>query len=527
MALAIEDGRWLRGDTTERKARYIQFDFDALERRALELCPGATCITACEKKEGGYNRVFIFSTNDEQRVVARLPFAVAGPPRLRTSSEVATIEYLRTKTSIPIPKILDWSDDVANPIGSEYIIVEHAPGVSLCEKWLHMDVGDQIKCIHAIYEKLQGAVDLTFPAYGSIYFADTSYVTGSTLPLDTDFCIGPHSARRYWNCDAGQDRSYHQVAPNQGPCKLIKGRHPSAVADLAIGNDLVAYVNGLVDTGISRIPTEEPYPERPNYHGSIETHHELLEHSQVVIKAMIEHTVLQNTASPILFHPDLHTRNIFVSEKDPKIVTAIIDWQSASIEPAFWYRSETPDFAQPHPDPSNEERIERKSEACAKVDNMCLQVYAPRLAETKLMDEAYFRLFRYCHRTWTDGAAAFRDELIQTSRRWKELGYTGTCPFPMPGLEELASHKKDFSMFTASLHLRKVLPEALNAELDGWVPTDLYEAAEAAQKEMYQMLLQEVLQGEHDEDEPLRDESDVRQVWPYDLEKDTPGEKET
>jgi hypothetical protein len=38
---------------------------------------------------------------------------------------------VQAKTSIPIPKILDWSDDAANSIGSEYIVIDHAAGIQL------------------------------------------------------------------------------------------------------------------------------------------------------------------------------------------------------------------------------------------------------------------------------------------------------------------------------------------------------------------------------------------------------------
>ena len=86
-------GRWLRGDSLERESRYIRFDFASLCKRATELCPGATSIVTWEKKEGGYNRVFIFTMNNKSRVVARLPTRIAGPPKLTTHSEVATIKY--------------------------------------------------------------------------------------------------------------------------------------------------------------------------------------------------------------------------------------------------------------------------------------------------------------------------------------------------------------------------------------------------------------------------------------------------
>ena len=87
------NGRWLRRDKLERDARYIKFDFDELRKRVIELCHGAASITNYEKKEGGFNRVFIFTCDNGKRLVARLPTQVAGPCRLTTHSEVATIKY--------------------------------------------------------------------------------------------------------------------------------------------------------------------------------------------------------------------------------------------------------------------------------------------------------------------------------------------------------------------------------------------------------------------------------------------------
>lgn len=86
-------GRWLRHDKLQRDARYINFDFDKLCKKVIELCHGATSVTSYEKNEGGFNRVFIFTCDNGQRIVARLPTRVAGPPGLTTNSEVATIKY--------------------------------------------------------------------------------------------------------------------------------------------------------------------------------------------------------------------------------------------------------------------------------------------------------------------------------------------------------------------------------------------------------------------------------------------------
>ena len=77
-------GRWLRRDMLERDSRYIEFDFEALCTRVIELCPDAASITKYEKMEGGFNRVFIFTLNNARRVVARLPTRITGPPKLTT-----------------------------------------------------------------------------------------------------------------------------------------------------------------------------------------------------------------------------------------------------------------------------------------------------------------------------------------------------------------------------------------------------------------------------------------------------------
>lgn len=86
-------GRWLNHDKLERDSRYIQFDFAALCKKAVELCLGAGKVIRYEKKEGGFNRSFVIIMNNGMRVVARLPTCIVGPRQLTTNSEVATMTY--------------------------------------------------------------------------------------------------------------------------------------------------------------------------------------------------------------------------------------------------------------------------------------------------------------------------------------------------------------------------------------------------------------------------------------------------
>lgn len=85
--------RWLHNDELQREARRIQFDFAGLCAKAVKACAGATKVVSFEKKEGGFNRVFLLQLDNGTRAVARVPYGIAGARRLTTNSEVATMAY--------------------------------------------------------------------------------------------------------------------------------------------------------------------------------------------------------------------------------------------------------------------------------------------------------------------------------------------------------------------------------------------------------------------------------------------------
>lgn len=134
---------------------------------------------------------------------------------------------------------------------------------------------------------------------------------------------------------------------------------------------------------------------------------------------------------------------IFVSDDDPSIITGIIDWQSSSIEPAFWYADEVPDFANRSPSSESSAQRVHDSEICSITYEACAQSVAPKLALSRSMDESMFRPFRYCYRTWKDGAVASRQELIETSKDWRKLGFDDSCPFVLPTSGEMALRQKE------------------------------------------------------------------------------------
>ncbi|KFY15131.1 hypothetical protein V491_05768 [Pseudogymnoascus sp. VKM F-3775] len=343
--------------------------------------------------------------------------------------------------------------------------MEHAAGIQLSQKWSTMSLSQQIRCIDSIYRKLKEVVDIEFPDYGSMYFAHTLLEAASKRSLDQEFCIGPHCGSR---------------------------------------GDLASYCDGLVDVAVSRIPPVNVAPQNlRRYHGSVPMHLHLLEFGRTVLNSMSKDHRIQSAATPTLFHPDLHKRNIFVSDDDPTVITSIIDWQSASIEPAFWYADEVPDFAITSPHPSFENQLKPNSKQCAKAFEICTQFHLPKLASPRAMDEALFRPFRYCYRTWKDGAVAFRHDLDKTSERWQELGLVGSCPYPAPTSEEMATHQKEYKYFEATHDLKNYLTGFLNTASDGWVPLEEWETVKLANRELFEIMLETVQSIENPEDDEL------------------------
>jgi hypothetical protein len=105
-----------------------------------------------------------------------------------------------------------------------------------------------------------------------------------------------------------------------------------------------------------------------------------------------------------------------------------------------------------------------------------------------------------------------------TSERWKELGLAGFSPYPVPTPEEVAVHQKEYKYFEAAHDLRNNLASLLKTASDGWAPLEDWEATELTHRELFEGMLQAVLSNKNpDDDEPIKDERNLREIWPFDI----------
>ncbi|OJD28391.1 hypothetical protein ACJ73_00200 [Blastomyces percursus] len=311
---AYTNGRFLANEEYQLNRRYVRFDVDELCNTTATVGGKFSQVTAIDKMEGGFSKVFLMKKKNGSEVIAKIPCHIAGPPTLTTAGEVGALEYIRKHTSIPVPRVLAWSSNNSNAVGAEYIIMEKAAGVPLFQVWGSMTEFDQLQLIRNLTQIEAQLSAIHFPAYGGLYYRTDIEQPNKPLDdeLDPSFCIGPSCDRGY-NPDPSLDF-------DKGPWYSISTLRVS----IAKREMLRISKNGQQDQALF-------------YKGDIEEQTELLQATESVMELLNSNEILKGEASqPTLWHTDLHMGNIFVASDQCSRIVSLIDLQSISAQwPVF------------------------------------------------------------------------------------------------------------------------------------------------------------------------------------------------
>lgn len=203
-----------------RAERRLEFDVDALARAACRSVgrqiDGIASIT--KLAEGGFNRVLQITFSDGYAVLARLPYRTTAPKHYAVASEAATLGLLRSQ-GIPVPTVLAYSPDHANPVGTEYILLEKIGGTSLSDQWFYMDNKTRVKIMRQIVDVEARFMSIHFPASGSLYYRRDLKSHNAIPVFEQDdpsspdqIVVGPSAQHEWWY----QQRALLQV--DRGPC---------------------------------------------------------------------------------------------------------------------------------------------------------------------------------------------------------------------------------------------------------------------------------------------------------------------
>lgn len=184
--------------------RRLVFNVSELKKAVAKcLCqPESEVKEILKLAEGGFNRVFQLTMKDGSEVIARLPYPSTQPKKFAIASEVATLEVVQSH-GIPVPKILHYSADAENPVGSEFIIMEKIPGRPLGDQWFSLSEDQRLKVISEIVRIEVNLSKIDLPTYGSIYYKHDLLPNMSSTMIasasdDKGLCIGPDVSLRWW-----------------------------------------------------------------------------------------------------------------------------------------------------------------------------------------------------------------------------------------------------------------------------------------------------------------------------------------
>lgn len=139
-------------------------------------------------------------------------------PHFKTRGEVATLQWVRDKTSIPVPRVVAFDDSNDNPIGFEWILMDDiVRGVSAYRLWrtLKMDqkmaIAQRIAEFQAELSIRGGGGGHSFSKIGTLDFADETkndkapgrlvsneFLTCNRPSYDSQVPMGPFGSSHDW-----------------------------------------------------------------------------------------------------------------------------------------------------------------------------------------------------------------------------------------------------------------------------------------------------------------------------------------
>ncbi|KAJ0425255.1 phosphotransferase family protein [Aspergillus carlsbadensis] len=460
-------GRWLVDEEIQQRQRYVEFDLNSLCRLAARQFGDSTTCVRVVKREGNFNKAFLLTMDDGSEVVAKLPCPNAGPPALTTASEVATLEFLRSRTSIRVPRVLEWSAAPSNPVGAEFIIMEKIRGVPLVEKWDAMSTLDRYKVIDQVVQLENELTGVVLPAYGGLHLRESIPATVRRYPLPAEldperrFCIGPSCRRTWW----------HGASING-----LKGE----LKDVGPWASLSEYAMSTVDRVSTHINSSSAEVQQQlsncDESQSIRDYKSLLERLRMVLPTLSHHNRVMDVSSLVLWHTDLHLGNIFSCHSAPLFLQAQFPEFLAPPQD-YTFGPEAPslpgDFDSLGPEEQQEARHENEFASRSKYYEMSCLAHTTHVYEAMKLDRILWEPF-VC----------------------AQLGFHGSL-----------THDRQKLEYEDTVYLWDLVKSQLQTDNSGWVPHDRWAMTDKRNRELYEMYIEAM-------SEELEPEA-ARRKWPF------------
>ncbi|RPA89452.1 hypothetical protein L873DRAFT_1822816 [Choiromyces venosus 120613-1] len=283
--------------------------------------------------EGAFNKLYTVSASTDSSDSPELKayvFRVSLPvePFYKTTSEVATLTYIRRYTTIPVPGVIAYSATAENELGFEWILMEKVHGVPLREVWPRMAISAKEEITKEVAScVLQMRALCRFDAIGSLYCRGALEEEEGVDVLDAKhdaYVIGPLVTAFFF---VGGRRL--KVRRDRGPY-LNDHDYMLALTQVEL-EDMKLLQETTEDAADYDEDLAEDAPD------IVHATHKL----QDLLPSIFCHPSTPLGASPdppkgefVLYHHDLSLSNVIVDPATCK-VTGIVDWECVGIVPTW------------------------------------------------------------------------------------------------------------------------------------------------------------------------------------------------
>lgn len=102
----------------------IEPDIGAITKTVQSLRPSST-VEVTFLAQGGFNKIYNVSIDDKPSI---LRVSLPVDSRYKVMSEVATMDWVRRITSLPIPRVITYQPSRDNLVGFEWMLMTEMPG---------------------------------------------------------------------------------------------------------------------------------------------------------------------------------------------------------------------------------------------------------------------------------------------------------------------------------------------------------------------------------------------------------------
>ncbi|KAL2132388.1 hypothetical protein VTI74DRAFT_3865 [Chaetomium olivicolor] len=284
--------------------------------------------------KGTFNRLYSLTNPSwDKPYIFRVSIPVE--PFFKTESEIATMEYVRRHTTMPVPPVIAYSSSDDNELGYEWILMEMMPGEPLRKLWPTMPNEARVQVFVDLAHHVKQLVSLRFSKFGNIFFAD---VADHVLPLQVSPAREPATDGDDVDKDIGPGKDFvlgRIVAQDFFFDKRV--HYPGSRGPFETARELIDMRIELLGKRIRHLSPIEGEPwycendrELARYKDRV---YELFDQMKSLVPTLVPHDNGPEDRG-VLFHDDLSEHNLLLDPVTYKLM-AVVDWESVSVLPAY------------------------------------------------------------------------------------------------------------------------------------------------------------------------------------------------